>query len=311
MYVRILETMSFRSLMIFVTSCQTLNLTRCAELLDLPKSTISKEITKLENLFKTKLLDRSTRNIYITETGNIVYQRALQVIDDLNSLHSDVQTMEDHVQGMIKITAPPILGEILSTYVIPDFLKQWPKVSIHLNLSYSFDDLFAEGYDLALRVGRIDDDRLVCREIGSSKRLLVASNEYLQRFGAPSTPEELSEHNCLRFQFKHDLTEWRLTSGSEIKLIYVRGNFFCANVPSLRGLALQGSGIAQLPISAIKDDLKEGRLVRVLPEWSIVENPIYLTYRRGLNKPKKLKTFLDYLDQKQEIFSLNIVPPEI
>ena len=274
----------------------------------LPKSTVSKEISRLEKHFKTKLLERSTRNIYITEPGNIVYQRALQVLDELKALNEDVQTMEEHVQGLIKITAPPVLGEILSKSVIPEFLKQWPRASIHLNLSYSFEDLFAENYDLALRVGQIHDDRLVCRQIGVSTRYLVASKEYIQNFGNPSTPEELPKHNCLRFQFRHDFSEWPLTREGETKVINVHGNFFCSNIHALKQLALQGGGIAQLPISAIKDDLIQRKLVRVLPNWDIPTNPIYAMYRSGLNKTKKLQAILDFLDKKQHIFEQYFLP---
>ncbi|MCY7295512.1 LysR family transcriptional regulator [Alteromonas sp. a30] len=304
MNVRDLETLSIRSLSIFVTSCQTLNLTQCAELMGLPKSTVSKEITKLEAHFKTKLLERSTRNVYITEPGRIVYQHALQMLDGLHMLQEDVRTMEEQVQGLLYISAPPALGSVLSELIIPGFLKRWPKTSIRLNLSYSFEDLFAGGVDLAIRVGKVHDERLVSRQIGASTRLLAASKSYVQQHGAPQIPEDLSAHNCLRFEFNHTTTKWALVSGENTKLIDVSGNFFCSNIPALRQVTLQGCGIAQLPISAVKEDVVKGDLVRILPDWHLSENPIFAVYRGGINRPKKLQAMLDYLSEHKDVFAL-------
>ncbi|MCV2883409.1 LysR family transcriptional regulator [Aestuariibacter sp. AA17] len=306
MNVRNLETVNLRGLMIFATSCQTLNLTQCAEMLGIPKSTVSKEITKLEQHFNTKLLERSTRNVYITESGKIVYQHAMQMMDSVKTLHDDVRTMEEQVQGLIQISAPPVLGEVISTSLIPEFLSRWPKTSIRLNLSYSFENLFSEGLDLALRVGKVHDDRLVSKQIGMSARYLVASPGYIKVHGQPETPAALSQHNCLRFTFHHGESEWSLTSNSDTQVVLVNGNFFCPSIPALRQVTLQGSGIAQLPISAIREDLQTGNLIRVLPEWRVPPNPIYAMYRSGLNKPKKLQAMLNFLEEKKDIFSLSL-----
>lgn len=305
MNVRDLETISIRSLSIFVTSCQTLNLTQCAELLGLPKSTVSKEITRLESHFKTKLLERSTRNIYITEPGKIVFQHAQQMLDGLHTLQEDVRTMEEQVQGRLYIVAPPVLGLVLSESILPEFLKRWPKTSIRLNLSYQFEDVIAEGVDLAIRVGKVHDERLVSRQIGTSSRLLVASKDYIDEHGMPITPNDLTSHNCLRFDFHHSENKWALVSGEKTQFIDVHGNVCCPNIPALKQMVLQGTGIAQLPISAIKEDVYKGDLVRVLPEWHLPENPIYAAYRGGVNKPKKLQAMLDFIEEKRDVFDLS------
>ena len=175
MIVRNLETIDFRTLSIFVTTCRLLSLTQCADEMGLPKSTVSKAISKLEDHLNAKLLERSTRKIQITEAGQVVLSRADHLVEEFKSLSEDVREIQQQVQGLIRISAPPAMGANLSQDIFPEFLKQWPKAQISLDLSYAFDDLFVQGIDLAIRVGQVVDDRLVAKEIGYRTRVLVAS----------------------------------------------------------------------------------------------------------------------------------------
>ena len=297
MNVRDLETIDFRTLTIYVNACQLLNLTQCAEQLGLPKSTVSKEITKLEQNLQVKLLERSTRKITMTEAGQIVYARANQLVDDFAGLRQCMQVLETEVQGLLKIAAPPALGEYLSRQVIPQFLKRWPKVNIALQLSYSFEDLFSQNIDLAFRVGRIDDDRLVARKIGEATRILVASPEYLAEHGEPQTPTDLQQHNCVRFEYSPTDTDWTLCSGEQSQSVAVSGNFFCASTNALKQAALNGLGIAQQSCLNIRDEVQQGKLKRVLPDWHIPPMPVHVVYRSAIYKPKKLQAMLDFLDE--------------
>ncbi|YAA42582.1 LysR family transcriptional regulator [Microbulbifer sp. ANSA001] len=306
MNVRDLETVSLRTLSVFVQVSKTLNLTLVAEQLGLPKSTVSKEISRLESHLKAKLLDRSTRRVELTEVGAIAYERALQLVEDFKALQHDVLVMEQQVQGLLKVSAPPALGEFLSQKVLPPFLKRWPKITVSLNLTYDFEDLFAQGIDLAFRVGEIQDDRLISRKLGYSTRVLVANPEYLAVHGAPQLPEELAGHNCLRFQFNPGESEWTLTSANSTINLSVSGNFFCANIQALKNATLNGLGIAQLPINNIVEELAGGQLVKVLPEWHVPPMNIHAVYRTGLNKPKKLAALLDFLNEEKGLFEWSV-----
>lgn len=297
MNVRNLETIDFRTLTIYVNACQLLNLTQCAEQLGLPKSTVSKEITRLEQHLEVKLLERSTRNINITEVGQIVYARANQLVDDFAGLRQCIQVLDSEVQGLLKIAAPPAFGEYLSHQVIPGFLKRWPKVNITLELSYSFEDLFAQNIDLAFRIGRIDNDRLVARKLGESTRVLVASPDYLAEHGRPKTPGELHQFNCLRFDHNPTETDWTLVCDDKVVSIPVNGNFNCASTNALKLAAVNGLGITQQACINIKEEIAQGTLERVLPSWHVPPMPLHVVYRSGLNKPKKLQAILDYLDE--------------
>ncbi|WP_199608760.1 LysR family transcriptional regulator [Flocculibacter collagenilyticus] len=306
MYVREFETIDMRTLLIFVTVCDTLNITKSAESMGLPKSTVSKEISKLEAHLNAQLLERSTRKITVTESGDVACAKARQLLSDFKALKDDIHIMEDQVQGTLRISAPPALGEFISKSVIPQFLAQFPRVTIALKLSYSFEDLFNEGIDLAFRVGQIRDDRLIARQLGESTRVLVASPEYISNHASILDPNDLIHHNCIRFQYNHSDTEWSFVSTEDMRVVSVNGNFFCANVQALKQAAIQAVGIAQLPINNIQDELNSGSLVRILPSWHVPPMAINAVYRLGLNKPKKLQAFLDYLFSNQALFELGV-----
>ncbi|WP_444884212.1 LysR family transcriptional regulator [Microbulbifer sp. PSTR4-B] len=306
MNIRELETISLRTLSVFVHVCRTLNLSLAADQLELPKSTVSKEVSRLESHLKAKLLDRTTRRVALTEVGAIAYDRALHLIEDFKTMQNDVLVMDQQVQGLLRISAPPALGEFLSKRVLPTFLKRWPKITVSLNLTYDFEDLFSQGIDLAFRVGDIHDERLISRKLGSSTRILVASPEYLTTQGKPQQPSDLISHNCLRFQFNPGDTEWALTSKQSTMTLPVNGNFFCANISALKNAAVNGLGIAQLPINNIMEELGKGSLVNILPDWHVPPMDIHAVYRQGLNKPKKLAALLDFLTEEKNLFNWSI-----
>jgi len=308
MNVRDLETIDFRSLSIFVSACQTLNLTQSADQLGLPKSTVSKELSRLEKHLQTQLLERSTRRIQITESGKLVYQRAFQLIEEFRNLREDVQQMEQQVQGQLRISAPPALGEFLSSEILPGFLAQWPKVRIALELSYAYEDLFSQGIDLAFRVGQIIDDRLIARQIGNANRILVASPQYLADKAPIDSPQQLFGHNCLRFQYSPGESSWTLSDGEQTEAVSVCGNFCCGNVQALKSAALAGAGIAQMPILSLNGELESGRLVRVLPQWQVPPMPIYLVYRSGVARSCRMRAFLEYMEMHRGRFETTEAP---
>lgn len=306
MNVRNLETIDFRTLSIFVTTCQLLNLTQCAERLGLPKSTVSKEITRLESHLQVKLLERSTRSVSTTEAGQIVYERAVLLVEDFMSLRHDILDMEQQVQGLLRIAAPPGLGEYLTTELIACLLRRWPKLRISLELSYAFEDLFQQGIDAAFRVGDIADDRLIARKLGTSTRVLVATEEYLKCHPVITQPSDLTQHNCMRFLYSPSESDWVLQKNNQAESVAVCGNFFCANIQSLKQAVIEGIGIAQMPVNSIRKELECGQLVRVLAGWQVPSLPIHLVYRTGVNKPKKLAALLALLDEQPDLFNVDL-----
>ncbi|WP_444905700.1 LysR family transcriptional regulator [Microbulbifer sp. SSSA008] len=297
MIVRDLETIDFRTLSIFVTTCRLLSLTQCAEELGLPKSTVSKAISKLEEQLQAKLLERSTRKIEITDAGRVTLRRASLLVEEFKSLREDVREIEQQVQGLLRVSAPPAMGSYLAQYIFPPFLQQWPKAQISLELSNTFDDLFIQGIDLAIRVGQIADDRLVAKEIGYTTQVLVASPDYLREYGIPESPQELRQHNCITAGTAPESAFWTLVSENKTESIEVRSNFHCGNPETAKRAAAGGVGIAQIPVNSMICELEKQELIRIFPEWHAIFMPIYVVYRPGVNKPKRVSAMLEYLNE--------------
>ncbi|WP_444944505.1 LysR family transcriptional regulator [Microbulbifer sp. ZKSA006] len=295
MIVRNLETIDFRTLAIFVTTCRLMSLTQCADELGLPKSTVSKAISKLEEQLQAKLLERSTRKIEITDAGKVALRRVSLLVEEFKSLREDVRDIEQQVQGLLRISAPPAMGSYLAQYILPPFLQQWPKAQVSLELSNVFDDLFVRGIDLAVRVGRVADERLVAREIGYTTQVLVASPDYLREHGVPESPEDLSQHNCITAGTGQEAAFWTLVSEERTESVEVRSNFHCDNPETAKRAAAAGVGIAQIPVNSMICELERLELIRIFPDWHAIYMPIYLVYRPGASKPKRVSALLDYL----------------
>ncbi|WP_444894272.1 LysR family transcriptional regulator [Microbulbifer sp. TRSA001] len=302
MIVRDLETIDFRTLSIFVTTCRLMSLTNCAEELGLPKSTVSKAISKLEEQLQAKLLERSTRKIEITDAGKVTLRRASLLVEEFKSLREDVREIEQQVQGLLRISAPPAMGSYLAQYILPPFLQQWPKAQVSLELSNAFDDLFIQGIDLAIRVGQIADDRLVAKEVGYTTQVLVASPHYLREHGIPESPKDLRQHNCITAGVAQESAIWSLVSESSTESVEVRSNFHCDNPEMAKRAAAGGVGIAQIPVNSMICELERQELIRIFPDWHAIYMPIYLVYRTGVNKPKRVSALLDYLLSIKERF---------
>ncbi|WP_255422907.1 LysR family transcriptional regulator [Microbulbifer sp. A4B17] len=297
-----METIDFRTLSIFVTTCRLMSLTQCAEELGLPKSTVSKAISKLEDQLQARLLERSTRKIEITDAGRVTLRRASLLVEEFKSLREDVRDIEQQVQGLLRISAPFAMGSYLAQYILPPFLQQWPKAQVSLELSNVFDDLFIQGMDLAIRVGQIADDRLVAKEVGYVTQVLVASPDYLRKHGIPESPEDIRQHNCITAGVAQESSFWTLVSKNTTKSIEVQGNFHCENPETAKKAATGGVGIAQIPVNSMICELEKQELIRILPDWHATYKPIYLVYRSGVNKPKRVSALLDYLLSIKEHF---------
>lgn len=304
MFVRNLETVDFRTLQIFANTCKHMSVTHCADDMGLPKSTVSKAISKLEEHLETPLLERSTRRILITEAGQMVRERAEFLLEELKTLSQDVQELEQHVQGSIRLSVPTMMGSYIAQEIFPNFLKKWPKVHISLELSNEYVDLFTSGIDMAIRVGQVNDDRLIAREIGTSTKVLVASPEYLKSHGVPDSPEDLIKHNGISCFYMEEGMTWNLVSEQQTQQVEVSSNFSCSSLEAIKQATRQGIGIAQLPLNTVLCDLRNESLVRVLPDWNSGLLPIYLVYRPLRSKPKRMRTFIDYIQGEKDKFDL-------
>ncbi|MBU2986553.1 LysR family transcriptional regulator [Saccharophagus degradans] len=297
------ETIDLKLLHYFVTIAESLSFTTASESLNIAKSALSKGINKLEGELGTKVFERSSRVVRLTEAGQILYHRALVLLEDADHLVSDIKTLQNSVSGHLKVAAPPTLGRMLASEIIPPFLKQWPDVSISLKLSYDYEDLFKEGLDLAFRMGVNRDQNLIERPLGQANRVVVAAPDYLAQHAPIRTPHDLLTHKSLQFS-NHIPQEWTLQNRAHVEHVSLSVALQCSDLAALRNAARAGLGVAQLPWMLVRDDINNGQLTHVLPQWLSTGLPIALVYKEGHRKAAKLAEFLSFVEAHKQLFEL-------
>ncbi len=277
-----------KSIEIFREVCKQMSFTQAAEQLNLVPSAVSRQINELEKHLGVRLLQRTTRSISLTDEGRRYLQKMdviSQSVHDLNNLNSDDAYIEDH----IRLTAPPILGVPFLKGVIDTYLQQHPDVSLSTTLVNRQINLIEEGYDLALRVGTLDDSSLVARVVGQFPLSIVASPAYIETHGEPAHPKELVKHNCIINTLAQSPRRWGFRDGRRKFSIKVDGQCDANDDIMLRSIACSGLGIAYLPAIVVHDSIAIGELVPILNDFIPDPLPVSVVYpsRQFLSTAKR------------------------
>jgi len=269
--------------------------------LGIPKSRLSRRITQLEADMGVRLLQRSTRRFAVTEVGNSVYRHAQTMLAEAQAAREVVDRLSAEPRGVIRVSVPVSLAQQQMAQLIPDFLALHPQVRLQLHVSNRRVDLINEGFDVALRVrAKLDDDgSLVMRSFGQIQELLVASPAYLDRMGRPTEPDELASHVTLSGNEDDARQRWELHGpGDEVRRIELAPRVSGFDFPMLRSLAGQGVGITLLPETLCADQVREGRLEVVLPQWRLPQGICHALFasRRGLLPA--VRVFIDFLAER-------------
>ena len=280
MFVRIVETGSFSAV---------------ARELGTTQPTISKQLTALEQRVKTRLLNRSTRSLSLTESGASFYERCKQIIEELQEAEGALGRLQATLTGTLHLNASIALGQLFLTPLMLKFQNLYPDLTVELSLNDRIIDLVEEGVDLAVRLGRLADSSLVARRLGSSRRLLCATPAYLARHGVPQTPEDLTEHNCLLYLYLSNGSEWVFKGVDGEIRVRVQGNFKANNAYSIREAVLASVGVALLPDWIVHDHVDRGEVTPLLPEFATQPLEINAVYPSGRHVSAKVRTLIDFL----------------
>jgi LysR family transcriptional regulator, regulator for bpeEF and oprC len=275
----------------FVAVANAGSFSAAASQVGVTQSTISKQIVALERHLGTQLFRRTTRSIALTSDGMLFLEgalRALAAIDEAESLVGLVA----NIQGTVRVTCPLSLAESRLVDMISRFLALHPKMEIDLQLSDHALNLVSDNLDLAIRVGQLGDSRLTARKIGVARRVIVASPEYLDRVGRPTTPADLRQHNCISYTLLSTGSRWQF-GGSEVAM--VSGNFRADSPHGLRAAALSGIGVAANARWLFERELATGALEIVLPDFELVSMPINAVLPSGRFVSAKTRALLDHL----------------
>lgn len=254
---------------------------------------ISKRIKRLEDRLGTRLLQRTTRQISLTEAGQGFYDRVLGVLAGIEEAEAFASGRSGQPQGTLRITAPTSFGRMHVAPHLARFIEAHTDLVVHIVLSDEFSDIVADGFDLAIRIGELSDSTLVARKLVPVRRILCASPAYLARYGTPLTVADLVDHICLR-QHNHDT--WKLEGPEGVLSYKPQGRLITNSSEVVREAVLSGAGIALRSTWDVGGDLKSGRLVQVLQAWEGSRN-IFVSalYPSRQFLPAKVRLFIDYL----------------
>ncbi|MBT9385426.1 LysR family transcriptional regulator [Pseudooceanicola sp. CBS1P-1] len=287
----------------FMAVCDNGSFAAAAEALRLTPSTVSRKVMRLEERLGTRLFNRTTRRVALTEAGVIYLRSCRQVTELLMTAEAEVSSLSVFPHGLVRITMPVAFGQRTLAGMLSEFLQIYPRIEIEASFNDRFVDMIAENYDLSIRIGKLPDSSLVAKKLASNRRLLVASPAYVAQYGAPVVPSDLAHHECIRYLlYRSSGNIWRFGRGDGSRreeTVNVEGSFRCDNSESVQTFALQGLGIGIVADYICHDALRRGDLVRLLPEWNVLpESGIYACWPGNRMLMPKVRHLIDFLHAK-------------
>jgi DNA-binding transcriptional LysR family regulator len=281
-------------IIVFVEVAKQLSFVRAAERLRMDTAALSRSVANLEKRLGTRLFQRTTRLVSLTEGGVVYAQKCKEILNALDEANSAVAELHGSPRGLLRVSLPMTFAQLHICPLLPAFLKENPAVSLELTMSDEIVDLVANNIDVAIRIGAQSDSRLVIRQLAQSKRVLCASTEYLQQYGCPRHPSDLQRHNCLIFSPRSGEHAWTFHHGKTTERTLISGTVKANNSIALLNSALAGIGIASIATHVVSDYIRTGQLNVVLPEWKQDNIPIYAVYPSNQYIPLKVRAFVDF-----------------
>lgn len=261
-------------------------------------SVISKRIAALEKRLGVRLLERSTRQLRLTDAGARLAERVQFAKTVIDEAEQEASTGATEVRGNLRLAFPAALGRLWLAPLVPRLLARFPSLQLDIDYSERFVDLIGERFDAAVRVGTLQDSRLVAKQLASNRRILVASPDYIRSYGSPVSPDALQDHNCLEFASLIDYPQWRLCNGDRTQTVSARGNLRTNDSASLLDAALAGVGILGGSEWLVSRQIRLGHLVRVLPDWTLgEEGGIYIVRPSAAFPQARTAAFLDWISE--------------
>ncbi len=276
------------------------SISAAARSLDLSAAVASQRLKRLEQDLGTRLLHRTTRRLHATPEGLVLAEQGRALVDEFEALAGNLRRAGSAVAGTLRVTASASFGRQYISPLLPEFLALHPALRVSLNLDDRVTDLVGSGFDLAIRIGALDDSTLVARRLAANRRVLCASPGYLRKRGAPKTPADLVDHDCILLvgrDGRQDLWRLRDRDGRDIE-VRVQGRFECNYGEALRDAAVADLGIAIHSYWHVHEDLRDGRLKPVLPEYPITETGIYAVMPQRRMVPRRVSAFVDFLAER-------------
>jgi DNA-binding transcriptional LysR family regulator len=281
---------------LFVQVAETGSLSRAAELLDLSNASASRHLAALEERLGVRLVERNTRRLYLTDTGQEFFQRARTILADLRDAESTVNAAALNPTGVLRVTASLSFSMHHIAPLLREYTNRYPNVTVHVEAANRYLDIIDNNIDVAIRNREYEpDSNITIRRLAGTRRILVAAPAYLSKHGVPREIDDLHRHKLLIYTHANNPNELRFTRGDEQQTINVKGLLESNDGQILRAAALDGMGILVQPSYIVYDDIVAGRLVPMLDDWDLPRLTINLAYPSRKHLSAKVRTFIDFM----------------
>ncbi|EHL99673.1 LysR substrate binding domain protein [Acetobacteraceae bacterium AT-5844] len=293
---------SLKGLRTFVQAVQCGSLSSAGRQMGLSPASISRYISALEDDVGSRLLNRSSRKLSLTEAGMIYFRCAERIISELEEANSTISQLQRSPRGILRVHARQLIAVQKIIPAMPEFLTRYPDIKIDFTMSNAPVDLVEHNIDVDIRIGQLEDSALMARKLLHGERVLCASPAYLQRMGTITSPSELVSHSCLTYRLNSGSTTWRfLDRAGTLTEVPVDGAYQSDSGPSLRSMALAGLGVIMMPDWSVSEDLRTGALVPLLPEYRVsygtFDYGVYAVYQKSRHMSAKVRLFVDFLSE--------------
>ena len=278
----------------FVYVAENDSFTLASKKMAISTAQVSRQVSALEKRLNIKLFYRTTRKVSLTEEGRIFYQHCRSVLDGLDAAERAITNLQTKPQGKIKLTAPVAFGEKQILPLVNNFIKQYNDVEVSAYLSNRQVDIVEDGYDLAIRLGKLSDSTMMAKKLGKRMSYVCASPDYLSKHGIPHSISELNKHSCLLGTNDY----WHFRESGQEKSIRLTGRLRYNNGYSLTDAALKGLGIVQLPDYYIEKQIQSGELVSLLDNYRAPDEGIWAVYPHNRHLSPKIRLLVDYLAEQ-------------
>lgn len=283
---------------VFIRVVETGNFTRAADTLAMPKATVTNLIQGLEAHLRTKLLNRTTRRVMVTTDGALYYERAMQILTEIDELDGSLSNSQSLPSGRLRVEMAGAFADCIVIPALCDFYQRYPDIRIDLGVGDRLVDYLAENVDCALRAGTPTDQSLIARRISDVEMVTCVSPIYVEKFGLPQRPEDLETDHFSVSYFRAQggrIVPFEFRRGNEALEINPRYIVSVNDSRTYLTAAMTGLGIVQAPAFMIRDALADGRLQRILPEWKREPLPLYIVYPPNRHLSNKVRVFVDWL----------------
>ena len=270
-----------------------------SDVLNLSVATVARQVTSLEDRLGVKLLNRSTRALSLTEAGVLYSQRIGELMHEFDTIKREVSTFQKDVKGRLRVHLRHSAGTQMIVPALPKFLQAHPDLKLEVTLTDERADLVTHGIDVSVWLGKLEDSSLIVRKLNAGRRIICCSPSYLEAHGAPASPEELSNHNCIIYRAKSYDSAWRLKSADGSVSINVSGNLESESSAVLLISALNGVGLAMLQETMVRQAIAKGELIDVFPGYEVSSTDaavaLYAVYSGRKKTSPKIRAFVDFL----------------